>query len=124
MLLAVKGKEDFLLKTDDGLQKTLVTLPIMDRKYYERFGYVYHPDYSHMFADQELTAVAIMTGKYVKLPLLFEHLHYSTGKTPKDVINSKNDSTWQQGERLFNERLKSNFGIENPVIPYSEIVWR
>jgi len=116
--------KDFCMKTDDGLQPTLITMPIMDRVYYERYGYVYHPDYKHMFADQELTSVAMMTGKYIKLDLKFPHNHYSTGKTPKDAINSKNDATWQQGERLFNERLKTNFGITNPVMEYNQIVWR
>jgi hypothetical protein len=116
--------KDFCIKTDDGLQPTLITMPIMDRVYYERYGYVYHPDYKHMFADQELTAVAMMTGKYIKLDLKFPHNHYSTGKTPKDAINSKNDATWSQGERLFNERLKTNFGITHPVMEYNQIVWR
>lgn len=123
---SVKDKSDFLLKTDDGLQPTLVTLPIMDRTYYERFGYVYHPDYLHMFSDQEMTAVAIMTGKYLKSDLKFPHNHYTTGKTPKDAVNIKNDATWGQGEALFNARLKNNFDLppEQIVKHYSEIVWR
>lgn len=125
IIKALKGhKADFCAKTDDGLQPTLITMPIMDRIYYERYGYVYFPEYRHMWVDTELTAVAIMTGKYIKLDLKFEHLHYSTGKTMKDGLNARNDSTWKQGERLFNERLKTNFGISNPVIPYSEIKWK
>lgn len=115
---------DFVAKTNDGIQPTLVTLPIMGRTYYERYGYIYHPDYLHMFCDQEMTAVAIMTGKYIKIPMLFEHLHYSIGKFEKDAISVRNDSTWAQGEALFHERLKTNFGIENPVVPYSSIQWR
>lgn len=120
----IKGRTDFCAKTIDGIQPTLITLPIMDRVYYERYGYVYHPDYQHMFCDQEMTAVAIMTGKYIKFPILFEHLHYSVGKSAKDAISLRNDATWQQGETLFNERLKTNFGIENPVVPYSSIQWK
>jgi hypothetical protein len=124
LLEALEGKSDFCAKTDDGLQPTLITMPIMDRTYYERYGYVYYNGYSHMFCDQELTAVALMTGKYIKLPLKFEHLHYSTGKSPKDEINVKNDLTWKQGENLFNERLKTNFGITEPIMAYSDIKWR
>lgn len=124
LLKELQGKSDFCAKVDDGLQPTLVTMPIMDRVYYERYGYIYENSYSHMFCDQELTAVAIMTGKYIKLPLTFNHLHYTTGHTPKDALNLRNDSTWHQGETLFNERLKTNFGIETPVIPYSSIKWR
>lgn len=115
---------DFCCKTSDGLQKTLITLPIMDRLYYERFGYIYFPGYKHMFCDQELTAVALMTDHFVEAPLTFKHNHYSTGKSPKDAINIKNDATWKQGEALFNERLKTNFGIESPVMAYSDIIWK
>lgn len=124
LLEALKDKSDFCAKTDDGLQPTLITMPIMDRIYYERYGYVYYPGFRHMFADQELTAVAMMTGKYIKLDLKFPHLHYSTGKTVKDEINVKNDLSWKQGENLFNDRLKTNFGIEFPIMPYSDIKWR
>jgi len=124
LLNELKDKTDFLLKTDDGLQPTLVTLPILDRVYYNRFGYVYHPDYKHMWADTEMTAVALMIGKCIKSDLSFPHLHYSTGKSPKDEINVRNDATWKQGERLFNERLKTNFGITEPVMAYSDIKWK
>lgn len=118
------GKSDFCAKAEDGIQPTLVTMPIVDRLFYERYGYIYNSDYKHLFCDQELTAVAMMTGKYIKLPLTFPHLHYSIGGMKKDAINIKNDATWVQGETLFNERLKSNFGIENPVMEYKEIKWR
>lgn len=124
LLKELEGKSDFLVKTQDGLQPTLITLPIMDKTYYNRFGYIYHPDYQHMFCDQEMTAVGHMLGKIITLYLTFEHLHYTTGKSPKDVINEKNDNTWVQGQNLFNDRLSFNFGIENPVISYSEIKWR
>jgi len=125
LLEALKGKSDFIVKTKDGLQPTLITLPIMDRAYYNRFGYVYHPSYVHMFSDQEMTAVGEMTGKVIKLDLEFKHLHYTTGAMKKDAINKKNDATWRQGERLFNERLKTNFGLsdEQIVKPYNQIVW-
>lgn len=121
---SVLGKSNFCAKTNDGLQKTLITLPIMDRFYYKSFGYVYHPDYAHMFCDQEMTAVAIMTGRYLQLPLTFPHNHYTTGKFNRDAISIRNDNTWAQGDALFNERMESNFGIESPVCKYDEIVWK
>lgn len=125
LIEALKGKSDFLVKTKDGLQPTLITLPIMDRVYYERFGYVYHPDYKHMFSDQEMTSVGNMLGKVIDLDIKFPHNHYTTGAMKKDAINIKNDSSWKQGERLFKERLKTNFGLKDSEIvkPYSSIVW-
>lgn len=123
LLKELKGKSDFLLKTQDGIQKTLVTLPIMDRSYYNRFGYIYHPDYQHMGCDVELTAVAMMTGRLIPSQLQFPHNHYSTGKTVKDTINEKNDLTYAHGDMILTEHLKNNFGIKNPLIQYNQIQW-
>lgn len=121
---SMQGKSDFCAKTIDGHQDWIITLPIMDRKYYERFGYVYHPDYKHMFADLEMTCVAWMLDKYIKLPIEFKHNHYrALGQSP-DGTNIRNNSTWRQGQNLFRDRMKNNFGIENPInaIPNDIIV--
>lgn len=123
LLKETEEKEDFIVKTPDGIQKTLITLPIMDRIYYNRFGYIYFPKYNHMFCDQEMTTVGHYLGKVIDIPVLFEHQHYSTGQFKKDKISQKNDKTWSQGKKLFHDRLKTNFGIENPLIKYSDIVW-
>lgn len=123
LLNELEGKSDFLVKCRDGIQPTLITMPVMDRVYYERFGYIYHPEFLHMSCDVELTAVGMMLGRVIKSDLLFEHLHYSTGKSPKDAINEKNDATYAQGDGVLSRHLESNFGIENPVMEYKEIQW-
>lgn len=124
LLKALEGKKDFIVKTQDGLQKTLITLPIMDRTYYDRFGYIYHPDYKHMHCDEEMTIVGHMLGRIITLDLLFPHNHYTTGKFKKDAISLKNDSTWGHGQATLDRRAKNNFGIENPLIKREEIVWK
>lgn len=113
---ALKGKSDFLVKTDDGLQPWIITLPIMDRFYYESFGYVYNPEYLHMFADTEMTHVGHMLGKVIELPIKIPHNHYASGKTPKDDINVKNDATWNQGEKVYLDRLLRNFDLKEDEI--------
>lgn len=120
----LEGKEDFLLKTQDGIQPTLITLPILDRKYFDRFDYVYYKGYKHMFCDEELTTVGHMLGRVINSDLLFEHLHYSVGKSKKDELNIRNDKTWSQGKNHFKSRLKNNFGIENPLVKHSDIKWQ
>lgn len=123
LLKELEGKEDYIVKTQDGIQPTLITLPIMDRTYYNRFGYIYSEKYVHLFSDQEMTTVGHLLGKVITLNLLFEHMHYSVGKSKKDAINIRNDKSWNQGQSMFNERLKTNFGIDNPVKQYSDIKW-
>jgi hypothetical protein len=43
-------------KGADGF-KTLITLPVIGRKLYEHFGYIYHPDYKSEWCDNEQTEV-------------------------------------------------------------------
>jgi hypothetical protein len=43
-------------KGPDGY-KTLITLPVIGRKLYDRFGYIYHPDYKSEWCDNEQTEV-------------------------------------------------------------------
>lgn len=130
LLEALDGKEDFIVKTQDGQQDWICTLPILDRKYYERFGYVYNPSYRHMFADTEFTHVAHMLGRVIDLPISFPHLHYTTGSMTKDAINEKNDATWNQGERIYIDMLRRDFDLlpEQIVNPASHchgshLVW-
>lgn len=108
----LQGKRDFVVKTWDGLQPWIMTLPIMDRVYYERFGYIYHPNYKHMFCDTEMSHVADLLGKAIIVPMTFQHNHYTQpGGLKRDAITTKNDRTWAQGERLYLERLYRNFDI-------------
>jgi hypothetical protein len=118
LLKALEGKEDFVAKTHDGLQPFIVTLPVMDRKYYERFRYIYNPVYQHMFCDTELTAVAYMLGKMEYVAITFPHHHYTTGRNKRDAINIKNDATWAAGEAIYKHRQGINFGLENIVHAY------
>jgi glycosyltransferase involved in cell wall biosynthesis len=125
LLEAVEFKSDFILKTQDGIQPWIITMPIMDRAYYNRFGYIYHPDYLHMFCDTELTCVADITGRKLTSNLLFPHKHYSVTKEQPDAINKKADATWAQGEKLFLERYKRNFDLPpgQPIQDKGMINW-
>lgn len=107
----IQGKYDFILKTQDGIQPWIITMPIMDRTYYNRFGYIYHPSYSHLFCDTELTCVADITGRKITSNLLFPHNHYSIGKSQIDDVYRKNDATNTEGENIFIERYKRNFDL-------------
>ena len=111
LLEALEGKSDYLVKTDDGAQPWIITLPIMDRAYYIRFGYVYHPAYHHMFCDTEMTHVGAILGKIITVNALFPHNHYTTGAMVRDEVNIQNDATWAQGEELYFSRIQKNFDL-------------
>jgi hypothetical protein len=124
LLAGLPTMSDFIIKTKDGIQPTLITLPIMDRVYYNRFGYIYHPDYLHMHADEEMTIVGHMLGRVINVDLEFKHNHYSVGGMKMDAINQKNNATWSHGQTTLNRRAKDNFGIANPVCKIEDIQWR
>ena len=107
-----RGKTDWILKTNDGVQEWIITIPIMDREYYNRFGYIYFPDYLHMFCDTELTCVADLTDRKIESDIEFRHNHYSTGRSKKDHVNERADKTWAQGEELFLRRYRNVFGLQ------------
>lgn len=113
-------KKDYVLKVNDGVQNYIVTLPIMHRDYYNRFGYIYHPGYGHMFADTELTHVAdVLKRLVIRNDILFRHNHYSVlqpalrGK--KDEVTLRADATWDHGKRLYLQRVKEKFGLGKDV---------
>jgi hypothetical protein len=122
LLEQVKGKKDFAVKVPDGYVKDyyLQTLPICDRKYYNRFGYIYNPAYRHMYVDTEASIVAYMLGRMIVIPdegnPVFRHLHYTRGLSPKDEVNERNDSSYKVGAQIFFHRLAKDFGLRQEEI--------
>jgi glycosyltransferase involved in cell wall biosynthesis len=102
LLKEVEGKNDWILKTQDGIQPWIITAPIMDRAYYNRFGYIYHPDFEHMFCDTYMTAVADITGRKITSNLEFKHLN----NTINDDLRNRTNGTWKQGEETFIRLMK------------------
>jgi len=60
----------------DGWRKDLNTLCIIGRKYYDRFGYIYHPSYESFWCDAEFTDVANNLKKQTFIDqVIIRHLH-------------------------------------------------
>lgn len=103
---AMKDKSG-VLKTFDGTQKWICTLPVMSRDYYEEQGYFYDPGIHHMFSDTLMTHKAELEGKlHFRLDLVFKHNHYSINGNKKDAVTIKADSTWNQGENVYLTRCR------------------
>jgi hypothetical protein len=110
---ALKDKSG-LLKTYDGVQKWIVTLPIMTRDYYEDQGHIYYPWYHHMFCDTDQTHKADLQGKLIiRNDILFNHDHYSLKGSghKKDEVNERADKTWANGEHVYLQRCREKFGL-------------
>lgn len=106
LLKQVEGREGWIMKTQDGIQDWIITLPILHRKYYEIDGYIYHPGFEHQFADTYMSCVADIRGRRIISQDRYEHEHYSRGFGKQDALHKRNDATWKQGEATFIRLMK------------------
>jgi len=112
---AVKGNDDWVLHVNDGIQQNTATISILSRKYYERFGRIYHPDYISMWVDPDFTCEAKALGKLIsRMDITFKHNHHTIGGLPFDATYAKENSgtAWKHGEKVFYERQANNFGVK------------
>lgn len=110
---------DGFLHLNDGHQGANVsTMSIMDRKYYERDRYIYHPEFKSLWCDVEATEVAWMRGCYAYEPIvLFDHLHPAWGLAPNDpqYLASEAPEMWHYDKAVIERHRAVNYGIDNPV---------
>jgi glycosyltransferase involved in cell wall biosynthesis len=113
---AVAGKSDYVLKVYDGIQKWIVTMPVMDRTYYNRFGYVYYPEFKHMFCDTFLTHQADALKRIIwRNDITIPHLHYSIKKSVKDEVSERADKTLHDGQDVYFRLIRKNLLLDNRV---------
>ncbi len=108
----VGKKTDYVIRTQDGTGSWLITLPILSKAYYQREGFIYNPEYKHLFCDTEYTHKAILMGRVIETDLLFPHNHYTTKRTKKDAVNDRANLTWEQGKRVYLDAVRNNFGLK------------
>ena len=106
---------DQLIHFPDGyVNEKLVTLPIMGRTYYERFGYVYHPTYKSLFSDNEQMDVAINIGcyKYVNQSI-YKHQHPAWVGGLVDDLLKETQAFYREDEINYLRRKRLGFPKEN-----------
>jgi len=96
---------DGVLFFNDGFQESkLNTLVICGSKYYQRFGYIYHPDYKSLYCDNEFTDQATRLGKQTYFhQVIIRHEHPYNLKTNVDDLYWHND-TFMNVDRATYER--------------------
>jgi FkbM family methyltransferase len=85
---------------------------VMGKKYYDRFKYIYHPDYKSIFCDNEYTEVAKILNRYKFSEYCpFEHVYISGDDT--EIKNWQyNSEDWQ----IYEKRKKNKFGLDGSTI--------
>jgi len=120
LLLLLEGINNFeepkMIGTHDGLRDygVVFTQPIMNRACYNKLGFVVYPEYTSMFADNDFTDIARVTGYLIDAPhILFKHKHYSIGMNTLDntYIRRNNPEEFSRNERIYIDRKKRNFDL-------------
>jgi hypothetical protein len=86
---------------------SLVVLPIIGRRLYDRFGYVYHPDYVSEYCDNEQTEVFAKLGVLKHVPSkVFNHDWWSN----QDALMQRNIGVGTSIDKItFSRRKEQGF---------------
>jgi len=104
---------DGVLNFDDGfVGGVLNTYPIIGKKYFDRFGYVYYPEYESLFCNDELTTISRMLAKEkIVNQTIIKHLHPIHRQTEWDDLYRRNEGCHAHDQQLFIQRQKQHFGL-------------
>ena len=102
---------DGVLWFNDGHQgNNLNTLCILGKKYYERFNYIYHPEYKSVWSDNEFMLVGNILKKQTYFDeVIIEHEHPDWGYGKRDIIHRINSENESHDRNLFTTRKNNNF---------------
>ena len=103
---------DGVLWFADGNRKDLNTLSILGKKYYDRFGYIYNPEYKSTWCDNEFTDVANILKKQVFIDrVIIKHEHPDWGFGGRDNIHNLNSSNENYDKSVYLKNKSVNFGL-------------
>ncbi len=104
---------DGVLWFNDGYQgNKLNTLSILGKKYYDRFGYIYYPEYKSVWCDNEFMNVANILGKQTYFDeVIIRHEHPDWGYGNRDMVHHLNNVNGNHDENLYNQRKNRNFNL-------------
>lgn len=122
MVFIVKGFDDIIRKGfdnlgqclhfPDGNTKELITMSILGRQFYNRFGYIYNPEYISLWCDNEQTDVAKLIGAYKYIDTqIFEHRHPAVGKAQMDAQYYHTESFFNADRGTYERRKLANFDL-------------
>jgi len=97
----------------DGYAKNLNTLCILGRKYYNRFGYIYHPSYITACCDNEFTEVGNALKKQTFIDsVIIRHMHPVNDRAIGwDSLYEKNHSPLTVDHENLKKRRAAGFPL-------------
>lgn len=106
---------DGMLNFNDGLRKDwprLCTLTVYGLKYYQRFGYIYHPDYISVYCDDEQTQVGRMLQKIKDIDQVIIKHEWDQPQFQDELRRStEHEDMYKKDEETFKRRKSCNFDL-------------
>lgn len=116
----VKNFPDFdgVLNLNDGFVGAQCnTIPVVGRKFYDRFGYLYNPEYSALVANLELTYVSkILKKECVVDQVLIRHNHPAWNAGSHDDIYKRSADQYDKDLQTFTQRRERGFDISDKML--------
>ena len=107
--------DGYLHFQEKDTKRLLNVMEIMDRTYYERFGFIYHPSYLSLWCDNEKTELAkrLRRYKYIDTEIfVHENPAYAHSLHLRDEMFDRQQADWGADEANFYKRKALNFEIE------------
>ena len=91
-----------------GIDRT-ITLSIMGKKLYDRFGYIYHPNYKSFFCDNEFTDEVRRMEKVFYSSLVIVKHDWKGGSRGGDPVYRRNTKLGRPDEATYKKRKQLGF---------------
>jgi hypothetical protein len=101
------------------------TYPIIGKKFYERFNYIYNPEYKSLFCDEELTLVSKMLHREASFnTVLIRHNHPVWNSNVQwDELYRLNEALHTYDRPIFQARRNRNFDLGESYGNDSVKIW-
>jgi len=98
---------DGAIKFNDALRNDdLMTLCVMGWPLYKQLGYIYHPEYTSLYADTEQTLVLKKMGKFAISDVCL--IQHQWTPAPWDDLHARNENSemYQKDKEVFDRHMK------------------
>ena len=104
---------DGVLWFNDGYKgDKLNTLCILGKKYFDRFGYIYNPEYKSVWCDNEFMDISKLLDKVTYFDdVIIRHEHPDWGFGSNDSIHMTNVKNESSDRATYEKRKQQNFGL-------------
>ncbi len=125
MLPVVKGFDNIIVRdmlqyfpkldgalhyNDDGhCGEKIISLTVMGKKLYDRFGYIYNPAYTSFYCDTEFTDEVRRMKKVVYFPETIIHHTWHGGPRSDDALYRRNSKMGRGDRNVYEQRKQLNF---------------